>query len=107
MIIKYLSRPIYNPIRNNVSVRTDPRINGKNDMQDYSCRDMQSRKILEILINYGETLRTLEESDVSIDSIDYIFLTGGMAKCFICYANVHRKGLVAICQRQIGRFRCV
>lgn len=56
---------IYNPIRNNVSVRTDPRINGKNDMQDYSCRDMQSRKILEILINYGETLRTLEESDKS------------------------------------------
>ena len=56
----------------------------KNSLISKNKEERDANKNIETLVN-----RTLEESEVSIDSIDYIFLTGGMAKCFALKATLY------------------
>lgn len=62
----------------------------KNSFVSRNKEERDANKNIETLVN-----RTLEESDVSVDSIDYIFLTGGMAKCFTLKATLY--SLFKIC----------
>ena len=69
-------RELYNAI--------SPLICQTSDVLPVNKDDRALNKNMEALIN-----TTLNDYDIKIDDIDYIFLTGGMAKCFLLKAILH------------------